>query len=121
MIRFVVGIVMFSFIFIFSPSDHMTLPSKGLINSEFKNDNFRISAMRTCKASNPISRDARGATLPCGQKMSEYGSDHKEFLYSFSHRNPKFDKKDPLITSDHKTDCEYINIFGTQIGGVPRA
>lgn len=121
MIRFVVGIVMFSFIFIFSPSDHMTLPSKDVINSEIKHDNFRVRAMRTCKACNPILKDARGATLPCGEKMSGYGSDHKELIHSFSHRNPKSDEKDPLITSDHKTDCEYINLFGKQIGGVPRA
>jgi hypothetical protein len=121
MITFVAAILAFSLIFIFSPSDDMTLPSKGAINSEIKHDNFRIRAMRTCKACNPILKDARGATVPCGQKMLGYGADHKEFSYSFSHRSLKFDDKDHLITSDHKTDCEYINLFGKQIGAVPRA
>lgn len=121
MIRFVVGIVTFSLIFIFSPSDHMTLPSKGLINSEFKHHNFRISAMRTCKPCNPMLKNTRGATLPCGQKMSEYGSDNKELIYGSSHESVSFDERDPLVTSDHKTDCEYINLFGKQIGDIPRA
>lgn len=121
MIKFVVRIVMFSFIFIFFSSDHMTLLSKGVINSETKHDNFRVRAVRTCKACNTILKDAGGATLSCGEKISGYESDRTVMIDGFPNQNLKFDEKDPLITSDHKTHCEYINLFGKQIGGVPRA
>lgn len=121
MIKFVAVIVTFILIFIFFPSDHMTPLSRGVINNEIKHDNFGVRAMRTCKSCNPTLNDAGGASLSCREKMSGYDSDHKLLIYRFSHRNLKFGEKDPLITSDHKTDCEYINLFGKQIGGVPRA
>jgi hypothetical protein len=120
-IKFAAVIITFSLSTVFFSSNHMTPLSKGVIKSEIKQDDFRGKVMRRCKACYPISKDAVGPALSCGEKMLEYEPKHTVLIDKSPRPSPKSYGKNSLITSDHKTNCEYINLFGKQIGGVPRA
>jgi hypothetical protein len=119
-IKVVAGIVTFTLSTIFS-SDHMILLSKSVTQSEIKNDKFRVIVMSACKTCNLILKDAEAQTLSCAENLLEDFTVHKVLKNSVSYKHQKFDEKHSLIVSDHKTHCEYINLFGKQIGGVPRA
>lgn len=120
-IKLLAGIVTFSLLSVFFSSGDMTPLSKGASKREIKHDNFRVNERHACKACNPILNDAVPATSPCGEKMWESEPEHALFIDRSPRQNLKSDGNNPLITSDHKTNCEYINLFGKQIGGVPRA
>lgn len=120
-IKFLAGIVTFSLLSAFFSSDDMTLLAKGVTKSETVDDNLRFKVVLVCKACDPILKDAIGATLSCGEEMLENEPEDTVSMDRSPPQNLKSDGKEPLITSDHKTNCEYINLFGKQIGDVPQA
>jgi hypothetical protein len=120
-IKFAAVIVTFSLSTVFFSLDEVTPLSKGVIKHEIKEDNLRVKVMPRCNACNPNLNGAQGATLSCGQQMLEYEPEPAVLMDRSPRRRQKSYGNNPLITSDHKTNCEYINLFGKQIGGVPRA
>ena len=121
MIKLVAVFITFATSTIFFSTDRLTPLQKSAIQSGIRNVKLSVIAIPAHKTCNLSLKHVEAATLYCGEKLSEYKSDHTVLIDGSPRQNLKFYENDSMITSDHKTHCGYINLFGKQIGGVPRA
>lgn len=112
---------MFALSTIFIPTDRITPLPNSAIQIEIGIDKSKVIGILASKPCNLSLKHKEAPIVSCTGKLFEYGSDHTESIGLSASPNLKPREKKSLITSDHKTDCEYINLFGKQIGDIPRA
>ena len=121
MIKLVAVFITFVVSTIFFSTDRLTPLPISAIKIEIgidKSEVIGILASNACKLS---LKHEEAPIVSCTGTIFEYEPGHTGSIGLSANPNLKSREQMSLITSDHKTNCEYINLFGEQIGDIPRA
>lgn len=121
MIKLVAVFITFVISTIFSSTDRLTPLPKSAIQIEIGIDKSEVIGILDFKTCNLSLKHEETPIVSCTGRIFEYESGHTGSIGLSANPNLKSREQMSLITSDQKTNCEYINLFGKQIGDIPRA